>query len=126
METDILTKDKDFLEQSLKFYRNIDKYSSILGVDQGELASFKNDLRVFLFIADKRYQSFSEDFVRYNIMILRRRVEHLFIACTNSQHYTKKIGEELGITTRQHRIWCSMGWNRKDEPLNALVSPELK
>ena len=114
MKTDIQSSDRKFLEQALKFYRNIDKYSSSLEIDREELEAFKNDMKIFLFVADKRYRSFTESFVRYNITVLKNRLDSLFAACTCSKSYTDKIGEELGIITLQHRVSWPEGWGHSD------------
>ena len=126
METDIQNSDKEFLEQALKFYGNIDKHEPLLEIDQKELKAFKNDIKVFLFIVDKRYRSFTESFIRYNIMILRKRLDHLFTMCTNSKSYTRKIGEDLGIITAQHRVSWPLAWVHKDLSLGWLLEPILK
>ena len=126
MEAEIQSNDKDFLEQSLKFYKNIDKYSPRLDIDAQEVDAFKNDMKVFLFIADKRYRAFTEGFIRYNILILRTKLEHLFAVCSLSKGYTKRIGEELGMISPQHRISWPMGWAHKDVSLDVLVQPDYK
>jgi hypothetical protein len=126
METDMQNSDKEFLEQSLKFYKNIDKYESLLEINQKELEAFKNDMKIFLFVANKRYRSFTESFIRYIIIILRNRLNHLFTMCTNSKNYTKKMGEELGIITAQHRISWPLGWVQQDLSFDWLWSPVLK
>ena len=125
METDLQSNDREFLEQALKFYRNVHTYSSLLEIDANELAAFKNDIRVFLFIADKRYRSFTDGFIQYNIMILRNKLEHLFIACSCSKYYTKKIGEDLGMITPQHHVSWPLGWADKDISLDWLVNAEV-
>jgi hypothetical protein len=126
METDIRNSDKEFLEQALKFYRNIDKHEPLLEIDKKELKAFKNDIKVFLFIADKRFRSFTESFIRYNIMILRNKLDHLFAMCTSSKNYTRKIGEDLGIITAQHRVSWPLGWAHKDLSFDWLLDPVLK
>ena len=126
METDVQTNDKDFVEQALKFYKNVDGYSSLLDLDRKELDAFKNDIKVFLFIADKHYRSFTESFVRYNITILRNRLQHLFVDCVASKHYTKRIGEKLGIVSTQHRFTWPLGWASREISLEKLVGIDFK
>ena len=121
METDIQNDDRKFLQQSLKFYRNIDKYSTLLSLDQEELEVFKNDVKIFMFVADKHYRSFTESFIRYNITVMRRRLQHLLSDCTANPNYNQKIGEDIGIVSPQHRLSWPLGWGRQDDSLNWLM-----
>jgi hypothetical protein len=126
METNVQKSDKEFLEQALKFYRNIDRYIPVLSIEQEEVEAFKNDIKLFLFIADKRYRSFTESFVRYNIIVLRTRVEYLFAACAASKNYTNKIGEELGIIIPGYKVSWPLGWGYKREISLDWIAPSVK
>jgi len=85
-----------FLLQSVLFYENIDDHVKLLDLDSEELSLFKNDIRIFLFVAE-RYQSFTRSFVLYNISTIQKRYEHLSTACINSKNYTNAMGAKLGI-----------------------------
>jgi len=119
MEATVLANDKEFLEQTLMFYRNINKYAALLEVNQMELDSFINDVKILLYVADRRYRSFTESFVRYNIAILRTRLESLFIACARSKNYSKKIGAELGMVMNGHLGISHLG----PDDMKAAVNP---
>jgi hypothetical protein len=126
METEVQNSDKEFMEQALKFYRNIDKHGPLLEIDQKELEAFKNDIKILLFVADKRYRSFTEHFISYIIITLRKRLNQLFTSCTNSKNYTKQIGKELGIKTSWHGISWPIRWAHKDLSSSSLFEPVLK
>ena len=110
MKPTIQNNDREFLEQILKFYRNIDKYSALLEIEPGELAAFKNDVSIFVVIASKRYHSFNDGFIRYNINMLRNRLERLFSACSNHQNYNRKIGLELDIVLPWYFGLLPLSW----------------
>ena len=88
--------DRKFLLQSIKVCRVIDQYTIMLGLDSQEVSAFKNDVEVFLFVAN-RYDSFVESFILYNIESMRERLFRLLIQCRKSVNYNPNIGEELGI-----------------------------
>ena len=125
MQQDIQSNDKDFVEQLLKFYKNIHNYASLFEIDRNELASFKSDVEVFLFIADNRYRSFTEGFLQYNIMILRNKLERLFMLCSSNKKYTLKIGEDLGMIAPQHRLLWPLSWANKGSLLHWLVNVDF-
>jgi hypothetical protein len=126
MKAAIQSNDKEFLEQALKFYKNIDRYSAPLEIDGKELDAFKNDIKILLFISNKHYRSFTESFVRYNITILRIRLEGLFMACTTSKNYRKKTGIELGIITPRLHVEHASGFDSFDTEPHWLAHRTIK
>jgi hypothetical protein len=123
MKIEIQADNKKFLEQAIKFYRNIDKHSYLLEAEPEELEAFKNDMKIFLFVTDKRYRSFTESFVRYNITVLRNRLEYLFAVCADNKRCTNKIGEELGIITPQYRVSWPAGVGHNHSLLDWGLNP---
>jgi hypothetical protein len=105
MEQILESDNRKFLLQSVKLNRAIDKYKQLLGLDPSEVALFKNDVELFLYVSG-RYRSFAESFILYNIDTMRQRLLRMIICCTRSKNYTTQIGEELGIETPLHS--CGM------------------
>ena len=121
MRATIQNNDLEFLEQALKFYRHIDKYSKLLEIDRSEVGAFRNDVIILLFIVSTRDHSFSESFIRYNINLLRTRLEHLFLACMRSKNYNRNAGIELGIIIPWYRSVFPLGWGAQGMTDNHLI-----
>lgn len=121
MKATIHNNDRAFLEQTLKFYRNIDKYSALLEIERCNLVAFKNDVDILLVIAGKRYYSFNEGFINYHIGVLRNRLESLFAICCKHKNYNRKIGIDLGIIIPWYQGVLRLSWPAPDLPSDLLV-----
>ena len=98
--------DRKFLLQSIKLCKNIDAYMQFLGLDSSEVANFKNEVELFLYIAN-HCPSFTESFILYNINTMRRNLAGMVFQCTRSKNYSYEVGEALGIATARHSVSVS-------------------
>ena len=84
------------LSEAIKFCGAIHKYVGLLNLNSDEVTTFSSDVKLLRFIMEQD-KSFTESFISYNTISIQWHLTDLIVACTNSENYNDKIGEELGI-----------------------------
>jgi hypothetical protein len=89
----------EFFLRSAKFCEKIDKYSALLGLDELEVSSYKNenDLFNYVFANKASYGTLAESFMIYKIGNMQELFCDLVSKCRSSRNYTSRIGADLGI-----------------------------
>ena len=98
MATFIERKDYNLLLIALKFCRQIDIYSDLLGLDDELVEGIKRQNELFAFIfknnsprnSDEKFNTSQVDNLRISLSYLAQR-------CRKSPNYSMQIGQDLGI-----------------------------
>jgi hypothetical protein len=95
----IRESDYNFLLSSEQFCNTINKYSSVLDVNEDDLHAYQEDNRLLIYVFHNagKYPSYAESFLRYKTQKMRSSYMLLASACRNSYNYNLSIGKELGL-----------------------------
>ena len=91
-------EDDKFIQQAVTFGSTIGKYTALLGVDPGEVALLKEDVKIVVYLSSHS-SSYSPSFIRHNLSALHTRLVAICDACMQSKKYNRAIGIVLGLET---------------------------
>jgi hypothetical protein len=94
--SNIHESDQKVLLQSIRLCEAIGPYIELLSLDRQEVAIFKKDVRTVQFISEHN-RFFSNSFILYSIVIMRKRLVGLIHECQHSINYNPTIAKTLGI-----------------------------